>query len=112
MFRHDRMEINISTDMKVEENICCFQSGTFPKLFKEDEFGSSLYLHVLKAKWFRLFDCIAELQHVTMPQRQNVYHLVDHHYETLKGEASNFLLAQDPAFIVQCGGNQCVVRGT
>ncbi len=68
---------------------CCFPSGIFPILFEEDEFGLSLYLHVLKAEWLRLFDCIAELQHVTVPQQQNAGHLVDHHYETLKQE--NFL---------------------
>ena len=84
MFKRDHMEIKVSTDMKVEEDICCFPSGTFPILFKADEFGSSSYLHVLKAEWFRLFDRIAELQHVTVPQRQNADHLVDYHYEALK----------------------------
>jgi hypothetical protein len=62
------MEIKDSTDMNREKDICCFPSGTFPILFEEGEFGSSLYLHVLKAEQFRLFDCIAELQHVTVPQ--------------------------------------------
>jgi hypothetical protein len=84
MFRRDHMEINFSTDTEVDEDICCFPSGAFPILFEEDEFGSSLYLHVLKAEWFRLFDCIAELQPVTVPQRQNVDHLVDHHYEPMR----------------------------
>jgi hypothetical protein len=98
MFRHDHMEIKVSTNMKGEEDICCFPSGIFPILFEEDEFGLSLYLHVLKAEWFRLFDCIAELQHVTVPEQQNADHLVDHHYETLKQE--NFLVTPDPAFVV------------
>jgi hypothetical protein len=92
------MEIKVSTNMKGEEDICCFPSGIFPILFEEDEFGLSLYLHVLKAEWFRLFDCIAELQHVTVPEQQNADHLVDHHYETLKQE--NFLVTPDPAFVV------------
>ena len=90
------MEINFSTDMKVEEDTCCFPSGPFPILFKEDEFGSSLYLHVLKAEWFRLFDCIAELHHVTVPQGQNADHLVDHHYETLKQELQTFSWPKTP----------------
>ncbi len=61
MFRRDCMEINFSTDTEVDEDICCFPRGTFPILLKKDKFGSSSYLHVLKAEWFRLFDCIAEL---------------------------------------------------
>jgi hypothetical protein len=67
MFRCDCMEIKVSTDMKVEEDTRCYPSETFPILFEEGKSGSSLYLHVLKAKWFRLFDRIAELQHVTVP---------------------------------------------
>ncbi len=91
MFRCDCMEIKGSTAMNLEEDICCFPSGTFPILFEEREFGFSLYLHVLKAEWFRLFDCIAELQHVKVPQRRNAEHLVDLHYETMKLELQTFL---------------------
>jgi hypothetical protein len=69
MFRRDCMEIKDSTDMKLEEDICFCPSGTFPILFVEGEFGSSLYLHVLKAEWLTLFDCIAELHHVTVTQQ-------------------------------------------
>ncbi len=90
MFRLERMEIKDSTDRKSEEDICCFPSGTFPTLFEECGFGSSLYLHVLKAEWYRLFDCIAELQHVTVPQQWNADHLVDCHYETMKLELQTF----------------------
>ena len=42
-FRCNCMEIKVSTDMKLEEDICCFPSGTFPILFEEGEFGSSSY---------------------------------------------------------------------
>ena len=83
MFRRDCMEIKGSTDMNLEEEICCLPSGTFPILSEEGESGSSLYLHVLKSEWFRLFDRIAELQHGTVPQQWNVDHLVDCHYETM-----------------------------
>jgi hypothetical protein len=80
MFRRDHcMEIKDSSDMNLEKDICCCPSEAFPKLFEEGEFGSSLYLHVLKAVWLRLFDCIAELQHVTKLQQQNEDHLVDCH---------------------------------
>ena len=34
MFSCDRMEIEVSTDMKGEEHICCFPQGTFTRLFK------------------------------------------------------------------------------
>jgi hypothetical protein len=113
MFRRDHMEIKVSTDMKVEEDICCFPSGTFPILFEEDEFGSSSYLQVLKAEWFRLFDRIAELQHVTVPQQQNADHLVDCHYETMKLELQTFLWPKTPLLLSsQCGGKQCDFKGT
>jgi hypothetical protein len=43
IFRRDCMEIKVPTDMKLEEEICCFPSETFPILFEEDKFGSTLY---------------------------------------------------------------------
>ncbi|KAI2503366.1 hypothetical protein MHU86_11086 [Fragilaria crotonensis] len=67
MFRRNRMEIQMSTDVKPEEHTCCFPQGTFTKLFKRVNFASS-YLHGMKAEWFWLFDCIAEFQHVTVPK--------------------------------------------
>ncbi len=100
MFRHYCMEIQVSTDLKLEEDICCFPSGTFPLLFEEGEFGSTLYLHVLKAEWIRLFDCIAELQHnVTVPQQWNADHLVHHHYQTLKRELQTFSWPKTPLLL-------------
>jgi hypothetical protein len=33
------MVMRVSTDIKLEEVICCFPSGTFPILFEEGEFG-------------------------------------------------------------------------
>jgi hypothetical protein len=94
------MEIKVSTDLKLEEDICCFPSGTFPLLFEEGELGSSLYLHVLKAEWFRLFDCIAELQHdVTVQQQRNADHLAHHHYQALKQELQTFLWPKTPLLL-------------
>ncbi len=114
MFRCTCMEIKDSTDMNLEEDLCCFPSGTFPTiLFEEGEFGSSLYLHVLKAEWFRLLNCIAELQHVTVPQHRNAHHLVDCHYETMKLELQTFLWPKTPLLLSsQCGGKQCDFKGT
>jgi hypothetical protein len=108
------MEIKDSTDMNLEEDLCCFPSGTFPTiLFEEGDFGSSLYLHVLKAEWFRLLNCIAELQHVTVPQQRNADHLVDCHYETMKLELQTFLWPKTPLLLSsQCGGKQCDFKGT
>jgi hypothetical protein len=99
MFRRDGMEIKDSTDRKSEEDKCCFPSGTIPTLFEEVEFGSKLYLHVLKAEWFRLFDHVAELQHVTVPQRRNADHLVDRHYETMKLELQTFQWPKPPLLL-------------
>ena len=65
----------------------------------EDTFGSNLYLHILKAEWFRLFDCIADLQQITVPQRQNADQLVDYHYETLKPEFQTFLSPKTPVLL-------------
>ena len=114
MFRCNCMEIKDSTDMNLEEDLCCFPSGTFPTiLFEEGDFGSSLYLHVLKAEWFRLLNCIAELQHVTVPQQRNADHLVDCHYETMKLELQTFLWPKTPLLLSsQCGGKQCDFKGT
>jgi hypothetical protein len=47
--------------MKLEEDIHCFPSGTFPILFEDGEFGSSLYLHV----------CLIALQSCSMSQCHN-----------------------------------------
>ena len=60
-----------------------FQVGHFQYCLKRVNLVTSLYLHVLKAEWFRLFDWIAELQHATVPQQQNADHLVDCHNETM-----------------------------
>ena len=62
----------------------------FTRLFKKAELGSSSYLHVLKAEWFRLFDRIAGFQHVTVPKRLNSNHLMDPCYESLKCELQTF----------------------
>jgi hypothetical protein len=96
MFRRDCMEIKDLTERKSEEDVCCFPSGTFSTLFEEGEFGSSSYLHVRNAQWFRLFDRIAELQHVTVTQRQNADHLVDRNYETMKLELQTFSWPKTP----------------
>jgi hypothetical protein len=96
MFRRDCMQVVASTDMRVQENICFFPRGTFPRLFKNGEWGSSSYLHVLKAEWFMLFDRIAELQHITVPKRQNADHMANHHYESLKRELQQFAWPKTP----------------
>ncbi|KAI2513590.1 hypothetical protein MHU86_730 [Fragilaria crotonensis] len=89
MFRRNRMEIQMSTDVKPEEHTC-FPQGTFTKLFQRVDFASSSYLHAMKAEWFWLFDRIAELQHVTVPKRQNSNHLINPCYESLKCELKTF----------------------
>jgi hypothetical protein len=90
MFRRDRMEIQMSTDVKPEEHICCFPQGTFTKLFKRVDSASSSYLHAMKAEWFFLFHRIAEFQHVTVPKRQKSNHLMDPCYGSLKLELQTF----------------------
>ncbi|KAI2498090.1 hypothetical protein MHU86_16400 [Fragilaria crotonensis] len=90
MFRRDRMEIQMSTDVKSKEHICCFPQGIFTKLFKRDDSASISYLHAMKAQWFLLFDRIAEFQHVTVPKRQNSNHLMDPCYGSLKLELQTF----------------------
>jgi hypothetical protein len=75
-----------------------FSNWNISILFEEGEFGSSLHLHVLKAEWFRLFDCIAEEQHVTVPQQRNGDHLVDCHYESMKLELQPFLWSKTSLF--------------
>ena len=72
-----------------------FSKGTFPRLFKKGELGSSLYL-LLKAELFMLFDHITELQHVTVPKCQNANNLIDHHHESLKGELQQFTWPKMP----------------
>lgn len=96
IFRHDCMKIKMSTELKVAEHICCFPMGTFPRLFDKGEFGSKSYLHVLKAEWFRLFDRIAELQHVTVPKRLNADHMVERCYESRKFELQQFTWPKTP----------------
>ncbi|KAI2497454.1 hypothetical protein MHU86_17058 [Fragilaria crotonensis] len=90
MFRRDRMEIQMSTDVKSKEHICCFPQGIFTKLFKRVDSASISYLHAMKAQWFLLFDRIAEFQHVTVPKRQNSNHLMDPCYGSLKLELQTF----------------------
>jgi len=90
MFRRDRMEIQMSTDVKSKEHICCFPQGIFTKLFKTVDSASISYLHAMKAQWFLLFDRIAEFQHVTVPKRQNSNHLMDPCYGSLKLELQTF----------------------
>ena len=75
-----------------------FSKETFPRLFKKGKLVSRLYL-LLKRELFRLFDHIIELQHATVPKRQNANHLVDHHHESLICE------------FVQYRGIQCGIKG-
>ncbi len=72
-----------------------FSKGTFPRLFKKCELGSSFYL-LLKAELFRLFDHITDLQHVTVPKHQNANHLADHHHESLGCERQQFTWPKMP----------------
>ena len=59
-----------------------------------------MYLHALKAECFRLFDCIAELQHhVTVPQQRSADHLVDCHYITMKLELYTFSWPKAPVLL-------------
>jgi hypothetical protein len=47
IFRRDCMEVGVFTDMKMVEHVCCFSTGTFPKLFDKGGLGSKSYLHIL-----------------------------------------------------------------
>ncbi len=65
MFDHSSMHIKKSSTEEVEElpeeYVCCFQRGTYQSLPTTSELGFRTYLHALKAQWFTLFDCYAEL---------------------------------------------------
>jgi hypothetical protein len=99
IFRRDCMEVGVFADMKMVEYVCCFPTGTSPKLFDKGGLGSKSYLHILKAEWFRLFDRIAELQHVTVPKRINGDHMVDDCYQRLKGELQKLTWPNTPILL-------------
>jgi hypothetical protein len=71
-----------------------FSKGIFPRLHKRVNWVP--FVFAPKSRVFRLFDRIAEFQHVTVPKHQNTNHLVDHCHESLKCELQQFVWPKMP----------------
>jgi len=76
--------------------VCCFPRGTFQSLPTTGQLGFRTYLHALKAQWFTLFDCYAELQHGILHKRRNNKYVVDPGYISLKGQLEDYAWPKHP----------------
>ena len=81
----------------VSEHVCSFPEGSFLPLPTKEDLVVGSYLHVLKAQWFTMFDRLAELQHITLPNREaKEDRVVDVDYQTLKDELQKFPWPKHP----------------
>ncbi len=123
MFDHSSMHVKkSSTEEEVEESpeeyLCCFQRMTFKSLPTTGGQGLRTYLHELKAQWFTLFDCYAELQHDILRKCRDHNYFVDPAYIGLKGQLEDYEWPKHPqsagdekkGTASEQGADQCAVQ--
>jgi hypothetical protein len=100
VFDHSSMHVEKSSTEVVEESpeeyVCCFPRGTFQSLPTTSELGFRTYLHPLKAQWFTLFDCYADLQYDILLKRRDNNYVVDPVYVSLKGQLEDYAWPKHP----------------
>ena len=67
-----------------------FLRGTLQSSPTTGQLGFRTHLHALKAQWFTLFDCYAELQHDILRKRRKNNCVVDPGYVSLKGQLEDY----------------------